>query len=182
MARQAKTLGSTLVPLASQGEHDQPWPPGALRPGDRVDILLTLDLSKGLTPPHDQTETAATVTGAAAGNGAEISTQLTMQNVQILAIGPNHPFSQKAFAASLHLPYPVLSDWPDLKVARHYGIASTRQPLAQLGISERAFFLIDKEGIIRKVYLKVNTQNHPEEVLAYVKENLTDKPKEKDKK
>jgi peroxiredoxin len=38
-------------------------------------------------------------------------------------------------------------------VARHYGIASTRQPLAQLGIPERAFFLIDMEGIVRQRWL-----------------------------
>ena len=71
----------------------------------------------------------------------------------MLAIGPNHPFSQKAFAAALQLPYPVLSDWPDLKVAQCYGIASTRQPLAQLGIAERAFFLVDQQGIIRQRWL-----------------------------
>jgi len=65
---------------------------GALRPGDRVDILLTIDL-KGLAE--------ATNTAAAGGqtngpnqavappepNQSELSTQLTMQNVEILAIG-----------------------------------------------------------------------------------------------
>ena len=38
-------------------------------------------------------------------------------------------------------------------MARHYGIASTRQPLVQLGIPERAFFLIDMEGIVRQRWL-----------------------------
>jgi peroxiredoxin len=46
-------------------------------------------------------------------------------------------------------------------------------------VASRYTFVIDKEGIIRKVYLKVNTQSHPEEVLAFVKESLADKPKEK---
>ena len=36
---------------------------------------------------------------------------------------------------------------------RQYGIASTRQPFAQLGLPERAFFLIDKEGIVRQRWL-----------------------------
>ena len=38
-------------------------------------------------------------------------------------------------------------------MAQRYGVASTRQPLAQLGISERAFFLIDKEGIVLQRWL-----------------------------
>ena len=49
------------------------------------------------------------------------------------------------------------------------------------GVASRYTFVIDKEGVIRKAYLKVSPQNHPEEVLAFVKENLTEKPKEKDK-
>ena len=42
-------------------------------------------------------------------------------NVQILGISSNIPFSQKTFADSLKLPYPLLSDAPDLKVIRNYG-------------------------------------------------------------
>jgi peroxiredoxin len=32
--------------------------------------------------------------------------------VQVLGIAAEHPFSQKPFADSLHLPYPLLSDSP----------------------------------------------------------------------
>jgi alkyl hydroperoxide reductase subunit AhpC len=40
--------------------------------------------------------------------------------------------------------YPLLSDFPDLKAIRSYGV------LHSSGIfAERAFFLIDKEGIVR---------------------------------
>src|SRR5438132_9137349 len=48
MARQAKTLGSTLVPLASQGEHDQPWPPGALPPPSWLRRLLDTTCCEGM--------------------------------------------------------------------------------------------------------------------------------------
>ena len=65
-------------------------------------------------------------------------------NVQLLGISANNPFSQKTFADSLKLPYPLLSDFPDLKAIRSYGV------LHPSGIfAERAFFLIDKEGIVR---------------------------------
>ena len=40
--------------------------------------------------------------------------------MQLLGISANNPFSQKTFADSLKLPYPLLSDFPDLQVIRSY--------------------------------------------------------------
>ena len=74
-------------------------------------------------------------------------------NVQILAISTNHPFSQKTFSDSLQLPFPLLSDFPDMKVTRLYGGLSLNPTYARFGIAERAFFLIDKDGIIRQRWL-----------------------------
>jgi peroxiredoxin len=74
-------------------------------------------------------------------------------NVQILGISTNHPFSQKTFAESLQLPYPLLSDFPDLKVTRQYGGLSRNATLAKHGIAERAFFLIDQQEMIRQRWL-----------------------------
>jgi peroxiredoxin len=65
-------------------------------------------------------------------------------NVQILAISNGNPFSQKALADSLKLPYPLLSDFPDLKVTKAYDRLSPNQTSA-----ERAFFLVDQQGVIR---------------------------------
>ena len=49
------------------------------------------------------------------------------------------------FADSLQLPYPLLSDYPDLQVIRRYGaLASNGQ------YPHRFFFLIDQHGIIRE--------------------------------
>jgi alkyl hydroperoxide reductase subunit AhpC len=51
------------------------------------------------------------------------------------------------------LEYPLGSDfWPHGEVARRYGVLREGDPIP--GISERAVFLIDKDGIIRfsKVY------------------------------
>jgi peroxiredoxin len=74
-------------------------------------------------------------------------------NVQILGISASHPFSQKTFAESLDLPYPLLSDFPDLKVTQQYAGLSRNPTLAKLGIPERAFFLIDRQGILRQWWL-----------------------------
>jgi peroxiredoxin len=80
-------------------------------------------------------------------------------NVQILAISTNHPFSQKMFAESLQLPYPLLSDFPDLRVTRQYGGLSLNATLAQVGIAERAFFLIDTQGVVRQRWLLEGGEN-----------------------
>jgi hypothetical protein len=40
--------------------------------------------------------------------------------VQVLGIAAEHSFSQIPFADSLHLPYPLLSDYPALKVIQRY--------------------------------------------------------------
>ena len=41
--------------------------------------------------------------------------------MQILGISSNNPFSQKTFADSLKLPYPLLSDFPNLTTIKSYG-------------------------------------------------------------
>jgi peroxiredoxin len=66
--------------------------------------------------------------------------------VQILGISSNNPFSQKTFADSLKLPYPLLSDFPHLKVIRSYGGLNTQWDSTT---AQRYFFLIDGHGIVR---------------------------------
>jgi peroxiredoxin len=39
-------------------------------------------------------------------------------------------------------------------------------------MAQRYTFVIDKHGVVRKVYTTVKPQNHPDEVLTFVKENL----------
>jgi mycoredoxin-dependent peroxiredoxin len=99
-------------------------------------------------------------------------------NVQILAISTNHPFSQKTFAESLQLPYPLLSDFPDLRVTRQYGGLSLNATLSQVGIAERAFFLIDKEGIVRQRWLIKGGEEvvFPSEPLLKAVREVVEKP------
>jgi peroxiredoxin len=60
-------------------------------------------------------------------------------------------FSQQTFAESLKLPYPLLSDFPDRKVMRSYGVIDEKSMLPI-----RAFFLIDPQGIVRKKWIIEN--------------------------
>ena len=66
-------------------------------------------------------------------------------NVQVLAISCDSPFTQKIFAEQEGYKFPVLADfWPHGAAAQAYGIFN-----ADLGCALRGTFIIDKEGIIR---------------------------------
>ena len=71
--------------------------------------------------------------------------------MQILAVSANATFSQQTFAESLKLPFPLLSDFPDRKVIRAYGILNENAMIAI-----RTFFLIDPQGMIRRKWILVN--------------------------
>lgn len=60
-------------------------------------------------------------------------------------------FSQQTFAESLKLPFPLLSDFPDRKVMRSYGVLNEKMMTAN-----RSFFLIDPQGIVRKKWIIEN--------------------------
>jgi peroxiredoxin len=80
--------------------------------------------------------------------------------VQILGIGSSNAFSQKTFADSLQLPYPLLSDYPNLQVIRSYGVLAPTQVSAR-----RAFFLVDQQGVVRGKWLVENKENFSSEEL-----------------
>ena len=74
--------------------------------------------------------------------------------MQVLGISTDNPFSQKAFADSLKLPFPLLSDRA-MKATRAYGVVYGQAPgkndypeMKDL-IAKRAFFLVDVNGIVR---------------------------------
>ncbi len=68
-------------------------------------------------------------------------------NAQVLGISVDHVPCLKAWADSLGgIHFPLLSDfWPHGVVSQSYGVLRTE------GYSERAIFIIDKEGIIRYI-------------------------------
>jgi peroxiredoxin len=92
--------------------------------------------------------------------------------VQVLGISANNPFSQKTFADSLHLVHPLLSDYPELKVIRSYGVLQHYVIEPSRLTARRAFFLIDQEGIVRGRWLpERQAELFPSEpILARVRE------------
>lgn len=74
-------------------------------------------------------------------------------NVQILGIAVTNPFSQKTFADSLKLPYPLLADHPKPEVTRSYGVLMPYPKDPKRMVARRSFFLIDKQRIVRGRWL-----------------------------
>ena len=78
-----------------------------------------------------------------------------------MAISANVAFSQKAFADFLKLPFPLLSDFPDMKTIQAYGVYNAERKLAL-----RSYFIVDKEGVVRyKRVLKQGEDLIPNEAL-----------------
>lgn len=92
-------------------------------------------------------------------------------NVKVLGISADFTFSQKTFADSLQLPYPLLSDAPDLTVIHSYGVVQRIGDPGRL-FPERAFFLIDAEGIVRGKWLGTNDDVFPSEPILKLAREL----------
>lgn len=67
--------------------------------------------------------------------------------MQIVGISSDSPFALKTFADSLKAPYPLLSDWSRTVIER-YGVLAPDKVRAL-----RAYFLVDRQGIIRQRWL-----------------------------
>ena len=114
-------------------------------------------------------------------------------NVQILGIANTLLFSQKAFADSLKLQYPLLSD-TFLKAAKAYGVVygSTSCVSATPGcdsqkidypgfegrVAKRSFFLIDKDGIVRGKWIGEDLSVFSTEVFLKAAREIAGKPVE----
>jgi peroxiredoxin Q/BCP len=74
--------------------------------------------------------------------------------------------SHERFRDKHGLNFPLLAD-PEHKVAEKYGAwrEKTRFGKKSMGI-QRSTFLIDAEGVVRKVWKRVQVDGHDEQVLA----------------
>ncbi len=73
--------------------------------------------------------------------------------------------SHKAFIKKYSIPFPLLLD-PDKTIAKEYGAANG---IPILGLDRRITYVIDENGMIEKVYPKVDPSAHSAEILADLK-------------
>ena len=78
----------------------------------------------------------------------------------LFAISVDKIDSQAKFVDEYHIPYIHLSD-PDKNTCKQYA------GLNIAGLGKRSTFVIDKEGLIRKVFRDINVKSHGQETVSY---------------
>src|SRR5438445_2910363 len=88
--------------------------------------------------------------------------QYEQKNALILGVSVQDEVTHQKFCAKEGLSFKLLAD-------TKYEVSSSYDSLVNLGVaklSARHTFLIDPDGIVRKVYLNVDAEKHSAEVLA----------------
>ena len=93
----------------------------------------------------------------------EVLPEFQRHGAELLGISVDGVWCHRAFAEARRLRFPLLSDFePKGEVSRAYHVFRARE-----GISERALFLIDEDGVIRWSYLSpIDTNPGADGVLA----------------
>ena len=91
------------------------------------------------------------------------------ENVKVLGVSLDDERSHQAFAEKYNLPFTLLAD-TDHSVSEAYGVYGEQRygDKTYMGVARKTF-LIDKEGRIKKVFDKVNVEQHADEVLEAFK-------------
>lgn len=91
--------------------------------------------------------------------------EMQKRGVVVLGVSADDLASHQQFAEKYGLPFPLLAD-TDTTVSQLYGVWKEKNLYGKkfLGVN-RETFLIDKDGIIRKVWRKVRAAEHAQEVL-----------------
>ena len=86
--------------------------------------------------------------------------------IRVLGVSFDDGASHHAFASKYNLPFTLLSD-TDHSLSEAYGVygEQTWGDRKYMGLARKTF-LIDEEGRIKKVFDKVNVEQHADEVLA----------------
>lgn len=87
----------------------------------------------------------------------------------ILGVSPDSVASHKKFQQKYSLPFTLLSD-ESKEVIQNYGVWKEKSMYGRkyMGV-ERTTVIIDKKGVVRKIFPKVKVAGHSEEVLMVLK-------------
>lgn len=101
----------------------------------------------------------------------DVFPDLTALDAIVFGISSDTVKSHKKFADKYGLPFTLLAD-EDHRVCEQYGVWGTKKIWGKeyQGIS-RTSFLIDRDGIISKIYNNVKPERHADEVLLDLREH-----------
>ena len=92
----------------------------------------------------------------------DLNQDFTNAGAEILGVSVDDLASHKKFQEKHKLPFTLLAD-PEKKVTELYDVKNF------IGKAKRVTFVIDSNGIIKKIYPDVDVSTHGQEVLAFVK-------------
>lgn len=100
--------------------------------------------------------------------------KLTSAETVVLGVSPDQPDKLAKFREKESLNFDLLSD-PDHETAEAYGAWGKKKNYGKeyMGIL-RSTYIIGKDGKIKHHMPKVNTKSHHDDVIAWIKENITD--------
>ncbi len=84
---------------------------------------------------------------------------------EVIGISADSEKSHDKFRSKFDLPFDLISD-VDKKILNDYGIWGEKKMMGRtyMGI-HRITFIIDEKGLIQKVFTKVNTKSHTQQIL-----------------
>lgn len=85
----------------------------------------------------------------------------------VIGISTDKLGAQQQFTEKESLNFPLLAD-DEFAVTKKLGAMHPQRD----GISQRVTFVIDKEGVVRKVYDSVQVKAHPKQVLKFIEEEI----------
>ena len=94
--------------------------------------------------------------------------EMQKRGVVVLGVSTDSVASHEKFAEKYGLPFPLLSD-TDASVSKLYDAYGEKNAYGKtyMGVY-RESFLIDKDGVVRKIWGKVKPEGHADEVLEAV--------------
>jgi thioredoxin-dependent peroxiredoxin len=94
--------------------------------------------------------------------------EMQKRSIIVLGVSTDDLSSHQKFADKYSLPFPLLAD-TDTTVSQRYGVYGEKNMYGKkfMGVT-RSTFLIDKNGIVRKVWPKVKAEGHAQEVLETI--------------
>lgn len=94
---------------------------------------------------------------------------LADHNAVVIGVSPDTPESHQRFRSKYSLPFSLLCD-PEHRVLEAYGAWGEKNLYGKISTGVlRSTVIIDAEGIIRRIIRKVDTEDHAQQVLPFLK-------------
>jgi len=95
---------------------------------------------------------------------------LQKEGIVVIGVSPDEVAKHKKFETKFELPFTLLAD-PELSIIDKYGVWGEKSMYGKsyMGLL-RTTFLIDENGIIKKIFSKPKSKEHSEEILKAWKE------------